>query len=87
MKEGKGIYQWNSSEYYIGNFSQNKLDGAGDLITKDYTYKGKFKDGKKEGEGVYIDHLHHYKFKGLFESNVPHGLGEIKFEDGAIFTG
>ena len=56
VKEGEGIYQWNQHEYYIGSFQANALEGSGDLITKDSTFKGHFKAGKKEGQGRELDH-------------------------------
>ena len=66
MKSGEGTYYWNASEYYIGRFNRNKLEGMGDLTTKEYQYKGEFKDGKKEGKGVYTDFFNKFEYRGHF---------------------
>ena len=87
MKEGNGVYQWNANEYYIGKFHLNKLEGKGDLITKEYTYKGEFKEGKKIGDGKYTDHINKFVYQGNFEENKPKGKGEIVYQDGTLFIG
>lgn len=87
MKEGNGIYQWNTNEYYVGKFHRNRLEGKGDLVTKEYSFKGSFRDGKKEGEGRYTDHVHKFTFQGTFADNQPKGPGEIVYQDSAVFRG
>lgn len=47
MKDGYGYYKWNDSDYYKGTFHHNQIDGKGELTTKEYTYLGNFKNGKK----------------------------------------
>lgn len=59
----------------------------GDLTTREYQYKGEFKENKKEGKGLYIDFVNKFQLSAHFANNHPRGEGEINFKDGAKFKG
>ena len=42
VKSGNGRYQWNSFEYYEGEFKNNEINGWGKHVTREYEYEGQF---------------------------------------------
>jgi hypothetical protein len=92
MKHGTGSYtsdsQHNSSPDYIydGEWSYDKREGHGQLITKHIKYSGNFKNDKYHGYGVYCDQ-DSTVYCGDWERGMKHGTGQITFKNGNSFTG
>lgn len=70
-------YKLSEDITYSGEMDGNKFYGQGTLLTKDGLYKGNFKDGLIEGDGVYIGDDYYYIRKGKDTY--------IKYNDGRIF--
>lgn len=51
------------------------FNGEGDLTTKQFYYRGMFKDGKREGKGCYRDNISKFVYTGNFQNNRPYGNG------------
>jgi hypothetical protein len=55
MRNGRGVYVWNTGDRYDGNWVNGKREGKGDLLTKDgYRYVGDFANNMRQGNGVVI---------------------------------
>ena len=72
---------------YIGNVSNNKLNGYGELFIKNKIYyQGEFKDNLFHGKGklysVYCD-----KYEGDFEDGCVKGFGTVKWCNGSYYRG
>ena len=65
-----------------------KYNGEGEIKYKSGDmYKGEWKDGKKEGKGIYI-YYNDKKFEGIFkEDKIFEGNGYIYYENGDIYNG
>lgn len=61
------------------------MDGDGQLNLHDYTYKGQFKKGLKEGMGTIINSKNNWKYEGQFHNNQMNGVGKYYWSDGTIF--
>ena len=86
-KEGFGVYYWNKREFYSGVFKNNKMEGNGEYYSKEFTYKGSFKDGKKHGSGILDNHDKGWKYEGNFDNGKIHGQGTFVWKDGSKFVG
>jgi hypothetical protein len=42
------------------------MEGQGEYHTKDYVYKGQFKNNKKHGQGTLENHIKGWKYTGEF---------------------
>jgi hypothetical protein len=63
-------------EEYSGEWKFDLRNGVGTLTVKDaFTYSGSFKDGKMDGEGVWLSVDGSEKHEGAFVANVRSGLG------------
>jgi hypothetical protein len=61
------------------------MDGKGELILNDYTYRGTFQKGVKDGLGVIINHKNNWKYEGEFRNNQMNGIGKYFWDDGTVF--
>ena len=54
--EGKGTLYYENGEHYIGEFKNNFIEGKGKLYygNNEIKYDGYFKEGKYDGEGIYL---------------------------------
>ena len=72
---------------YKGRLNNNKPHGHGTLCLKDgSTYIGNWKDGVRDGNGIYID-LNGAKYNGEFEFDKPHGKGVLYNSNGEKYDG
>lgn len=75
-----------------------KEDGSQDASSKDYTgkaevqytnsdsYNGDFKNGVKEGQGVYT-FINGDKYTGEWKGNLQHGIGKTEYAKGGKYYG
>lgn len=53
MKDGKGVFQWESGNRYRGYYEKDQRHGYGEMYWNDGSiYKGKWKNGLQHGEGI-----------------------------------
>ena len=54
MRDGKGVYYYNSDNRYEGDWKNDKREGKGILISSSGAkYEGDWKNDKKEGKGIF----------------------------------
>jgi len=76
-----------SPEYvYDGEWSYDKREGHGQLITKHIKYSGNFKSDQYHGYGVYCDQEGRV-YCGDWEFGIQHGTAQVTFPNGDIFEG
>lgn len=74
MKEGIGTETFGNGDTYHGEYSRDKFDGQGELITKGGKYKGCFKEGLKHGLGT-MSFKNGCRFEGNWQGGRMHGKG------------
>jgi len=63
---------------YIGNWKDGKQDGQGHLIwASSANYKGQFKDGQPNGDGVFTSADGKSEYKGLWAYGILNGPGSL----------
>ena len=71
---------------YRGSLRGGTLHGRGEYVAKNFKYDGEFKDGLKEGRGVYVwDNGNRYE--GPFVKDAPDGEGKYTFANGDTYNG
>ena len=77
---GHGIYFYPDhldegvgDHYYRGNFNNSKFHGHGEYVSKQYSYKGDFKNDLPEGKGVEISLKNDTIYTGTFKKGKKHG--------------
>ena len=79
IKSGYGKL-WNKEYSYYGNFKNDKFEGYGILEYNNHElfkeYKGKFKEGKKDGDGKEI-YINGEYYIGSFKNDFKNGKGKI----------
>ncbi|MBI3714760.1 MAG: caspase family protein [Betaproteobacteria bacterium] len=86
-----GLIEFPDGARYNGEYLEDKektkiLNGPGEFISKNFRYKGDFKDGKKQGRGVY-EWSNGDKFDGTFVDDKPSGSGKWDFASGDKYAG
>ena len=76
---------------YVGDYKEDKekyqvLHGKGEYVAPTFRYNGEFRDGKKQGKGVYI-WANGDKFDGEFANDQASGKGRWEFSSGDIYVG
>ena len=79
----KKIYE--NGEYYIGEMLNGLRHGKGKEYYKNGTimYDGNFVNGKREGDGKYIDESGNY-YIGQWLNDLQHGKGIVYYKNGTI---
>ena len=68
--------QFCNGDKYVGGFSNNQFSNTGHFQWQDgRLYYGKYKDGLKDGIGIYRDQ--NIYFEGFFVKGKMHGRGSI----------
>lgn len=73
IKKGRGIYCYRGKNIYEGYWVNNKINGKGRMINKNYVYQGNWVNGDATGKGVLVDTKTQTKYKGTFLKFRPHG--------------
>ncbi len=86
-----GTLEFRDGARYTGDYREDKdktqtLHGQGEYISQAFRYKGEFKDGKKQGKGVYI-WANGDKFDGEFADDQVSGKGRWEFAAGGVYVG
>lgn len=95
QKEGKGLLikipdEENPTKmtYYEGYFCNNLYNGPGFLLEPGIRLsQGNWEDGKLNGEGTILDLRSHYEYTGGVYQGLPHGFGELRYENGYSYSG
>ena len=84
-KEGFGKCNFNDKILYIGEWSNNLINGKGKLLNKNKNiiYEGEFVNGKFEGNGKYF-YKNGEKYIGQFSENKRNGKGIMYYSNGKI---
>lgn len=88
QRHGRGFYQWNSGEIYIGQWQEGERTGLGKMynIHGKLSYEGEYVNGKKHGKGsMYLDNGDMYK--GDFKNDLFNGTGTYTWSDSICWTG
>jgi hypothetical protein len=71
---------------YSGFFLNNNMDGNGFIeYNNNDTYRGEFKNGFKNGKGIYYNSLNKYNINCIWENDLKNGKGTITYCDGTGF--
>ena len=86
-----GLIEFPDGARYNGEYKEDKdktkiLHGPGEYISTAFRYKGDFKDGKKQGRGVY-EWANGDRFDGDFTEDSPDGRGIWIFASGDKYEG
>jgi len=86
-----GLLEFPDGARYVGEYKEDKeknqtLHGKGEYISRAFRYSGEFRDGKKQGKGVYV-WANGDKFEGDFASDQVSGKGRWEFASGDIYIG
>jgi len=86
-----GLIEFPDGARYNGEYLEDKektkiLNGQGEFVSKNFRYKGEFKDGKKQGRGLY-EWSNGDKFDGTFVDDKPSGTGKWDFASGDKYAG
>ncbi len=86
-----GALEFRDGARYVGEYKEDKekvqiLHGKGEYISRDFRYNGEFRDGKKQGKGVYI-WANNDRFEGDFSNDQASGKGKWEFASGDSYTG
>lgn len=87
VRNGLGLYQWESGMSYVGDWTWNTFDGKGTLTWADGSYyTGEFADDKRTGRGTYVwpDGT---IYTGDFVNGRQTGRGTLTWADGSSYTG
>jgi hypothetical protein len=87
-EEGHGVFYWPDGSTYDGDFEAGQRDGFGILTvisptTKEVTgrYEGKWKDGKKHGEGLATNYFSNGSVeicRGTWKNGKRHGYCKVE---------
>lgn len=78
IRNGRGIYAWNTGARYDGNWVNGKREGTGDMLTDDgFRYIGDFVNNQKQGNGVIIA-PDGTRWEGTFENDEKKNGATIK---------
>lgn len=86
-----GLIEFPDGATYNGEYKEDKdktkiLNGKGEFISKAFRYNGEFRDGRKQGRGVY-EWANGDKFDGDFAEDRPSGRGVWQFASGDRYEG
>ncbi len=86
-----GLIDFPDGAKYNGEYKEDKdktkiLHGRGEYSSSDFRYNGEFKDGKKQGRGVY-EWKNGMRFEGDFANDSPNGRGVWVFATGDKYEG
>ena len=86
-----GVLDFRDGARYVGEYKEDKeknqtLHGKGEYISQAFRYNGEFRDGKKQGRGVYI-WANGDKFDGDFANDQVSGKGKWEFASGDVYIG
>jgi hypothetical protein len=85
-REGRGQETFANGDVYIGEFSNDRFDGQGELTTKGGKYKGTFKDGLKNGLGTLL-FKNNSRYEGAWKLGRFHGKGLYVWQDTRKYEG
>ncbi|MEO8101145.1 MAG: caspase family protein [Betaproteobacteria bacterium] len=86
-----GTLDFRDGARYVGEYKEDKdknqiLHGKGEYISQAFRYNGEFRDGKKQGRGVYV-WANGDKFDGDFANDQVSGKGKWEFASGDVYVG
>ena len=86
-RNGQGKLILADQSYYEGNFKDGEFNGNGYFRTRNYTYKGQFIAGKKDGKGKLESFNTKSIYEGEFKNDMKEGYGIEKYNDGSVYKG
>lgn len=87
LRHGYGEITYSNGDIYKGNWTNDKHDGRGVYIWKEYgRYEGDFVEGKMQGNGKRVYHSGNV-YVGQFIDGKKHGPGTMKYTNGDEYNG
>lgn len=87
LREGVGQQIWPNNNYYLGDFSKDKMNGFGYLVTDKFFYEGEFLNDVIQGKGRSFS-SEGREYEGEFKNNTADGQGVEKGGgEGAVYSG
>ncbi len=71
---------------YRGAMRGARPEGRGEYLAKSFKYQGEFKDGVRQGNGVYVWE-NGDRYAGEFANDLPNGRGQFTFANGDSYDG
>ena len=87
-QEGKGVFIWNNSIKYIGNWKEGSMTGERVLFDKGnrLIFEGNYYNNKKYGKGNFIIKDNEY-YEGEFFDDKMEGKGTYYYKNGDKWEG
>ena len=88
IRDGFGCMKYKDGTKFEGEYVNDKITGYGIYSAKDgrKIYEGYWKDGKREGIGIYFCE-DGASYEGEWKENLKHGIGVYKFNDNSRYLG
>ena len=88
IREGYGKMLYKNGTKFEGEYVNNKINGFGLFTNKEgrLVYEGYWKDGKREGIGIYYCE-DGATYKGEWKDNIKSGIGVYSFSDNSRYMG
>lgn len=96
LRQGFGQYKWACGDVYTGVWSDDRIEGCGELVVgsrkgciktdKVMEYRGEFKSSSRHGfgEGLFYSGS---RYIGRWDHDLPHGWGTMIYPNGDIMEG
>lgn len=86
LPDGHGIMEYKNGMKYEGQWEGGKFNGEGKLYGGDEEYVGEFRNGMRNGKGVFLKanilrESFKEKYDGEWKDDEKHGRGQISFID------
>ncbi len=82
MRKGQGQYKFKNGNEYNGDLAENVPEGIGRMLyINEGDYFGRWKNGKKNGEGVYNYAKTKDIYSGSWLNGKKHGNGTYIFDE------
>ena len=88
IRDGYGCMYYKDGSKFEGEYVNDKINGFGIYTNKSgrKIYEGYWKDGKREGIGIYFCE-DGASYEGEWKENLKHGIGVYKFNDNSRYLG
>jgi len=88
MMHGKGVYQFENSDWCSGMFESDEMSGDGEFyFANGDKFAGQFKNDMMHGRGVFYWSSDGSTYEGEFENGKIQATGKKIFQEGSSYVG